>query len=159
MNKSSTHAGQLSRQTVTNWIHSLLPDVPAALRIEELGKGTHYCRILNHYFPGTILLNRILHHPKSEYENTINLRILQNAMAQLKIHVPIDPIRLSREKLSDNWTFVTALFRYLTHTHEELHQFHAQKDEKILYGYCPPMGQSHSQAMYTPKRSLEQVYP
>ena len=38
-------------------------------------------------------------------------------MAQLKINIPIDPIKLSKEKLSDNWTFVTALYRYLSHTH------------------------------------------
>jgi len=78
-----------------------------------LGKGVLYCRIINHYFPGAILINRIIAHPKTDYENTLNLRILQNAMAQLKIVLPFDPFKLSKEKLPDNWNFIAALYRYL----------------------------------------------
>lgn len=117
MNKPMSHQSQLSRQTVIAWIRTILPDVQPSTRIEELGKGVLYCRIINYYFPGVILINRIILHPKTEYENTLNLRITQNAMAQLKTNVPIDPIKLSKERLNDNWTFVTALYRYLTHGH------------------------------------------
>lgn len=72
-----------------------------------------YCRIINHYFPGTILINRIIAYPKSEYENTLNLRILQNALGYLKISLAFDPFKLSKEKLPDNWNFIAALYRYL----------------------------------------------
>lgn len=65
MNKSTSHTPQISRPVVTSWLHSLLPDVPATLRIEELGKGSIYCRVINYYFPGAILVNRIILHPKS----------------------------------------------------------------------------------------------
>lgn len=60
-----THSAQPSRQTITAWIHSILPDVPFNLRVEELGKGVIYCRIINYYFPGVILINRIIWQPKS----------------------------------------------------------------------------------------------
>lgn len=75
-------------------------------------------------------------------------------MAQLRISVPIDPIKLSKEKLNDNWTFVTALYKYLTHTHED-HTHHSvpNKEEKNVFGYYP------SNQMPNPKRSIEQVYP
>ena len=100
MYKSTVHSSQPSRQNITNWIHTILPDVSPNLRIEELGKGVIYCRIINYYFPGVILVNRIIWQPKTEYENTLNLRIAQNVMAQLKINVPIDPIKLSKQKLN-----------------------------------------------------------
>lgn len=112
----STGANQPSRQQVFSWIHSLLTDVPLSLRVEELGKGTIYCRILNHYFPAAILINRIIAAPKSEYENLINLRILQNAFLQLKIGILFDPAKLSKEKLNDNWAFLVAFYKYLTHS-------------------------------------------
>ncbi len=28
-------------------------------------------------------------------------------------------MKLSKEKLNDNWTFITALYRYLTHSQED----------------------------------------
>ena len=60
-----THSAQPSRQTITAWIRNILPDVPVNLRVEELGKGVIYCRIINYYFPGVILINRIIWQPKS----------------------------------------------------------------------------------------------
>lgn len=63
------------------------------------------------------MINRIIWSPKSEYENMLNLRILQNAMAQMKINIPIDPVRLSKDKINDNWSFAGLLFRYLTQSH------------------------------------------
>lgn len=65
MNKSTAHGAQISRPVINSWLHSLLPDLPASLRIEELGKGSIYCRVINYYFPGAILANRIIHHPKT----------------------------------------------------------------------------------------------
>lgn len=67
MHKSTAHCSQPSRQNIINWIHTLLPDVPVSFRIEELGKGVVYCRIINYYFPGVILINRIIWQPKTEY--------------------------------------------------------------------------------------------
>ncbi len=97
MNKSvNATAPQPSRQQIFSWIHSLLNDIPLSLKVEELGKGTIYCRILNHYFPGVVLISRIIAAPKSEYENLINLRILQNAFLQLKINIVFDPAKLSK---------------------------------------------------------------
>jgi hypothetical protein len=119
MNKQPVLGNQPSRQTIFSWIQSLLGDVPPSLKVEEMGKGNIYCRLLNHYFPGVILINRIIWTPKSEYENLINLRILQNAFLQLKISIAFDPIRLSKEKLNDNWPFLQAFYRYLTQNTEE----------------------------------------
>jgi hypothetical protein len=119
-----------------------------------LGKGAIYCRILNHYFPGIILINRIIWSPKSEYENLINLRILQNAFLQLKISIAFDPIKLSKEKLNDNWAFIVAFYKYLTQNCEEYQNHNVQEDIKMANFFNPyntnPMG---------PKRSIEHVYP
>lgn len=107
-----------SRAHILHWIASLLPDSPPPARIEELGKGTTYCRIINHYHPGAITLSRIIAHPKTEYENMLNLRILQHALNALKIHIPIDPLRLSKEKLNDNWNMINSLYKHLAQQEE-----------------------------------------
>ena len=79
-------------------------------------------------------------------------------MAQLKINIPIDPIKLSKEKLSDNWTFVTALYRYLAHSHEEHHSVVSSKEEKASsFPYFPQIIAPNSQQLG--KRSIDQVYP
>lgn len=155
MNKGANYQPQPSRQAIGAWIHMLLPDIQPNIRIEDLGKGVTYCRIINYYFPGSILINRIIWHPKTEYENTLNLRIAQNAMAQLKINLPIDPIKLSKEKLNDNWTFVTALYRYLTQSQEEP-LANSAKEEKLSYNvYTSKVTPSHNHPnVHTPKRPL-----
>ena len=64
MNKPMTQALP-SRQQIASWVHSIINEIPLNFKIEELGKGVIYCRLLNHYFPGVILINRIIWHPKS----------------------------------------------------------------------------------------------
>lgn len=119
MNKTANSQLSTTRQQIGNWVHTVLSDVLPSFKIEELGKGVIYCRILNHYFPGIILMNRIIWTPKSEYENILNLKVVQNAMTQLKISIQIDPIRLSKERLNDNWTFICGLFKCLNPNNDE----------------------------------------
>lgn len=80
-------------------------------------------------------------------------------MAQLKINLPIDPIRLSKEKLNDNWTFVTALYRYLTSSQEEP-LISLSKDDKQSYNVynSKTISSQNIPLVHTPKRSLENVY-
>lgn len=94
------------------------------------------------------------------------MRIAQNALNQLKIHVPMDPIKLSKQKLTDNWTFVSGLHRYLTHNQEETHSNTPIEDKpahSLYHPIIPPnpsnfnLHQSHS-GLPTPKRTLDQVY-
>lgn len=151
MNKAATSMGQPSRQQIFSWIHSLLNDVPLSLKVEELGRGAIYCRLLNHYFPGVILINRIIWTPKSEYENLINLRILQNAFLQLKIPIPLDPVKLSKEKLNDNWSFILAFHKYLTQNCDEQYPAEEMKAPSYYHPFPP--------TMLPPKRPAEHVYP
>lgn len=75
-------------------------------------------------------------------------------MAQLKLGIHIDPIRLCREKLSENWTFVSTLYRHLTPAHEE---HVVAKEEKAVFGFYPQTI-APSSVLPNPKRSIEQVY-
>ena len=80
-------------------------------------------------------------------------------MAQLRINIPIDPIKLSKEKLNDNWAFITALYKYLTHTHEDHNHHHSvpQKEEKNVFGFYPSNHNNNShttQYTHNPKRSI-----
>ena len=82
-------------------------------------------------------------------------------MAQLKLHIHIDPIKLSREKLSDNWPFISALYKHLTQIHEEPQI--VPKEEKPSFGYFPQMIAPSNNSTISPcangKRSIDQVYP
>jgi hypothetical protein len=88
----------------------------------------------------------------------LNLRILQNAMVQLKIGIPVDVVKLSKEKLHDQWTFVSLFYKYLTQSHEETYPIASCHEEKPAFSYFPQMVATNLTAMYAPKRSLEQVY-
>lgn len=81
-------------------------------------------------------------------------------MAQLKINLPIDPIKLSKEKLNDNWTFITTLYRFLTQSQEELLPSFA-KEEKLNYNvYTSKVTPAYNHpGVHTPKRPLENLYP
>jgi hypothetical protein len=46
------------------------------------------------------------------------LRIFQNAVAQLKLSLLIDPSKLSREKLPDNLSFAVSFYKCLN-PHDE----------------------------------------
>ena len=50
---------------ITEWITSIIKDYPHKVSIEQLGDGEIYCRIINHYIPGTISANRIVASPKN----------------------------------------------------------------------------------------------
>lgn len=54
-----------SKAHIVNWLRTMFPDLPIQLKIEEFGNGVIYCRILNHYYPGTIPPVKILMSPKN----------------------------------------------------------------------------------------------
>jgi hypothetical protein len=58
-------ASQISRLTIMNWLSSFLDDINANMRVEDFGKGVIFCRIVNHYYPGAVSLNRIIWNPKT----------------------------------------------------------------------------------------------
>lgn len=53
---------------------------------------------MNHYFPGSISLNRLNNNPKNEYDNTLNLKLFQNALTQHKLTVPFDVGKIAKQK-------------------------------------------------------------
>jgi hypothetical protein len=63
--KPSTPQSFPSKTLIINWLRSLFVDLPQVLKIEDLGTGVIYCRVINHYYPNTIPLNRIVFHPKN----------------------------------------------------------------------------------------------
>ena len=54
-----------SKTIIINWLKSLFPDLPLALKIEDFGNGVLYARILNHYCPGAIPTSKNINHPKN----------------------------------------------------------------------------------------------
>lgn len=54
-----------SKSHIINWLKTLFPDLSVNQKIEEYGNGVIYCRIINHYYPGTIPSAKILVNPKN----------------------------------------------------------------------------------------------
>lgn len=103
--------GGPTRASVSEWVGGILGR--GGVSIEQLGDGEAYCRILNHYAPGTILPCRIIHAPTNEYESAINLKHLQTALSKLQINIPFDIHRLTRKKFNENWALASHLYKAL----------------------------------------------
>lgn len=56
-----------SKSVIFNWIKQIIPDTNSKFKVEDLGTGVIYCRLINHYFSGSINLNRVNMNPKNEY--------------------------------------------------------------------------------------------
>jgi hypothetical protein len=64
-NKNITSNQQISKSSIIAWLKTFLPELNLNMKIEDLGKGVVYCRIINHFFPGYMALNRIVWAPKN----------------------------------------------------------------------------------------------
>lgn len=60
-----TASANPTKLTIIDWITSIIKDYPHKVSIEQLGDGEIYCRIINHYIPGSISSNRIVVSPKN----------------------------------------------------------------------------------------------
>lgn len=65
MQKPGTPSSMPTKSTIFNWIKQIVPDANTKMKVEDLGDGVVYCKIMNHYFPGSISLNRLNNSPKN----------------------------------------------------------------------------------------------
>ena len=100
------------------------------LRVEKLGDGAVYCRLVNHYCPGAIAAHRIIHHPNNHYEATLNLKQLQIAVGKLSLPISIDIHRLAQQHFADNWTLLQQLHHHL-YTSPVIHATTKQKAAQL----------------------------
>ena len=63
--KAGTPNNFPSKGLIVNWLRTMFPELSIYLKIEDLGNGVIYCRIINHYYPGTIPSGKILMNPKN----------------------------------------------------------------------------------------------
>ncbi len=54
-----------SKQKIINWIRMIVKSVSLKFKIEDLGKGSIYCHIVNYYFNGVISKHKIIEDPKN----------------------------------------------------------------------------------------------
>lgn len=66
MSKPGTPGVVPSKTIIINWLRGMFPDLPIAMKIEDLGDGVVYCRILNHFYSNPPV-QKILNNPKNEY--------------------------------------------------------------------------------------------
>jgi hypothetical protein len=116
-----------SKWQIFDWIHSILPSAERCLTIESLGNGVVYCRIVNHYAPGSIHASRITPSPLNNYENCINLKQLQQALGKLRINVPFDISKVSKQRFNENWNLIVLLYRQL-----EGADFRKEQEERVV---------------------------
>ena len=117
--KPGTPSSMPSKTTIFNWIKQIVPDSNPKMKVEDLGDGVVYCKIINHYFPGTININRLNLQPKNEYDYSLNLKLFQNALTMHKVVVPFDVGKIAKQKFLENWGLINALYRQLSPNHEE----------------------------------------
>ncbi len=98
MPSSKGHSCSPTKTDIIEWIIMMCKDVSPRISIEQLGDGEIYCRIVNHYVPGTISANRLIHNPKNEYEFMLNLKQLQTALLRLKMNINFDMSKVCKQK-------------------------------------------------------------
>ena len=99
INKPGTPGVVPSKTIIISWLRGMFPDLPCAMKIEDLGDGIVYCRILNH-FHSNPPQQKILFHPKNEYEYANNLKHVQSALLQHGITIPFDVNKIAKRKFS-----------------------------------------------------------
>lgn len=87
-----------SKTHIINWLKGMFPDLSLHTKIEDFGNGVIYCRIINHYYPGTLPSAKILMSPKNEYEFLNNLKHVQQAFVQHNIKIHFDINKVSKRK-------------------------------------------------------------
>lgn len=65
IHKPGTPSSLPTKTLIFNWVKNIVTDSPLKLKVEDLGDGLAYCKIINHYFNGIITSNRIMAHPKT----------------------------------------------------------------------------------------------
>lgn len=80
----------LSRHDYLRWVNETSNS--SCKKIEELGSGVVYCRLLAQKYPNSIALNKVKTAPKMEIEQINNLKILQNGFAKMKLNKVSDSI-------------------------------------------------------------------
>jgi hypothetical protein len=96
--KPGTPSSMPSKSVIFGWIKQIVPEASTKMKVEDLGDGVIYCKIINHYFPGSVNLNRLNLNPKNEYEYSLNLKLFQNALTLHKVTVPFDVAKISKQK-------------------------------------------------------------
>ena len=103
----NTNSGenQVSRQDMLAWFQGCLKlDMK---EISELGKGYHYCQMINLLFPSfnAVPLKNVKFGAKSEHEYTENWKKLQNGFKRLDVDKVIPIERLIKLRMMDNMEF------------------------------------------------------
>lgn len=103
----NTNSGenQVSRQDMLAWFQGCLQlDMK---EISELGKGYHYCQMVNLLFPSfnAVPLKNVKFGAKSEHEYTENWKKLQNGFKRLDVDKVIPIERLIKLRMMDNMEF------------------------------------------------------
>lgn len=63
--KPGTPSNLPTKTLIFNWIKTICPDSSLKLKVEDLGDGVVYCKIINHYFSNIISVSRLAFHPKN----------------------------------------------------------------------------------------------
>ncbi len=102
---TSSGENQVSRHDMLSWFFDCLQ---MEIRdIVELGKGYHYCQMLNLLFPSVnaVPLKNVKFGAKSEHEYTENWKKLQNGFKKLEVDKVIPIEKLIKLKMMDNMEF------------------------------------------------------
>lgn len=109
--KPGTPSAVPSKTLITKWLRSLFPDLPHNLKIEDLGDGIVYCRILSHFYSNPPL-QRICFHPKNEYDYINNLKHAQASLLQQSVLIPFDVNKIAKRKFLENWQLINNFYRH-----------------------------------------------
>lgn len=117
------------KSDLISWVNSTLS--LEITKIEQLGTGATYCKLIDAMFPGKVAMQRVNWKARNEWEFINNYKILQQAFAKCKIQKYIDIEKLSKCRYQDNLEFIQWLKRYFDlHNKNDLSTYDAPGSRK-----------------------------
>lgn len=83
----------VSKNEIVNWFNNILE--LKTEKIEQLGNGAAYCQVIEHFFPGSVSLQKVQWNARLPYEILANYKILTNSLNNLQIKKVVDVQKLS----------------------------------------------------------------
>ncbi|GAX86651.1 hypothetical protein CEUSTIGMA_g14059.t1, partial [Chlamydomonas eustigma] len=121
----------LSKRHLLQWVSDKLSI--SVYCLEQCSSGAIYCQILDSYFSGTVLMQKVNYHAREEYDIWSNYKVLQAAFVLLDVTKHIDVSKLSKGHSGENLELLQFLFKFLK-KQKPLERYDAKQRRSLCRG-------------------------
>ncbi|CAD8125254.1 unnamed protein product [Paramecium sonneborni] len=136
-----------SKSEILHWINNLLKT--NLTKIEQLGNGVIYCKLLNMIDPTSLNSTKIVLKTKTQIDHINNLKLLQNAMQKLHLKKQFDIDKVSKCYFHENYDLILFLKKQYTLRFSASNKENTSINNSIVYENPPNIIEEQSTSNYT----------